>query len=124
MRALVPSGDGVQVLDAPAGTGKTYALAKQAWERSELQVGGRALSARAAHELEDEAGIDATTVARLGCELEHGHPLMTRTVLIVDEAGMVRSRCSPSWPSTPSTRARSSYEGYERPDEQPFLFEG
>jgi Ti-type conjugative transfer relaxase TraA len=94
VRALTRSGDGVQVLRAAAGTGKTYVLdaAKQAWERSELQVLGCALSARAARELEDQAGIDATTIARLRGELERGRSLDGRTVLVVDEAGMVGSR--------------------------------
>jgi Ti-type conjugative transfer relaxase TraA len=94
VRALTRSGDGVQVLRAAAGTGKTYALdaAKQAWERSELHVVGCALSARAARELEDQTGIDATTIARLRGELERGRPLHDRTVLVVDEAGMVGSR--------------------------------
>jgi Ti-type conjugative transfer relaxase TraA len=94
VRALTRSGDGVQILRAAAGTGKTYALdaAKQAWERSEHQVIGCALSARAARELEDQAGIDATTIARLRGELERGRPLDDRTVLVVDEAGMVGSR--------------------------------
>ena len=94
VRALTRSGDGVQVLRAAAGTGKTYALdaAKQAWERSELQVFGCALSARAARELEDQAGIDATTIAQLRSELERGRPVDERTVLVVDEAGMVGSR--------------------------------
>ena len=94
VRALTRSGDGIQVLRAAAGTGKTYALdaAKQAWERSDFHVVGCALSPRAARELEDQAGIDATTIARLRGELERGRPLDDRTVLVVDEAGMVGSR--------------------------------
>ena len=94
VRAMTRSGDGVQILRAAAGTGKTYALdaAKQAWERSGHQVLGCALSARAARELEDQAGIDATTIARLRGELERGRPLDEATVLVVDEAGMVGSR--------------------------------
>ncbi len=94
VRTLTRSGDGVQVLRAAAGTGKTYALdaAKQAWERSAVQVLGCALSGRAARELEDHAGIDATTIARLRGELERGRSLDDRTVLVVDEAGMVGSR--------------------------------
>ena len=50
------------------------------------------MSARAARELEDQAGIDATTIARLRRELERGRPLDDRTVLVIDEAGMVGSR--------------------------------
>lgn len=59
---------------------------------SEIHAKGCALSARAARELEDQAGIDATTIARLRGELERGRPLDDRTVLVVDEAGMVGSR--------------------------------
>ena len=50
MRALTASGRGVEVVRAPAGAGKTFALdaAREAWARSDLEVIGCALSARAA----------------------------------------------------------------------------
>jgi YD repeat-containing protein len=94
VRRLTGSGDGVEVVRAPAGTGKTFALeaARTAWEASGHRVFGCALSARAACELQDQAGIDATTIARLAGELDRGHSLQRGDVLIVDEAGMVGTR--------------------------------
>jgi len=94
VRTLTRSGDGVQVLRAAAGTGKTYALdaAQQAWTRSDVKTVGCALSARAARELEDQAGIDATTITRLLGDLDRGYALDAGSVLVVDEAGMVGSR--------------------------------
>ncbi|MCW3002363.1 MAG: conjugative relaxase [Conexibacter sp.] len=97
-RALVHdvtrSGDGVQVIRAAAGTGKTYALsaARDVWERSGIQVYGTALAARAAVELESGAGIDATTIARLTNDIGRGYGFPRGSVLVVDEAGMVGSR--------------------------------
>lgn len=94
VRGLTESGDGVQVLRAPAGTGKTFALeaARDAWEASGYRVVGCALSARAAVELETQSGIDSTTIARLQLDLERGYGLAAHNVLVVDEAGMVGSR--------------------------------
>jgi Ti-type conjugative transfer relaxase TraA len=94
VRGLTSSGDGVQVVRAAAGTGKTYALeaARHAWEASGYRVYGCALSARAAVELESQSGIDSTTIARLRLDIAHGYGLDARNVLIVDEAGMVGSR--------------------------------
>jgi ATP-dependent exoDNAse (exonuclease V) alpha subunit len=96
--ALVTSGDGVQLINAKAGSGKTSALraARLAWERSGYQVVGAALAARAAQELRDGAGIQAGTIARLLGDLENpcssGLVLGSGTVLVVDEAGMVGTR--------------------------------
>ena len=61
VRALTHSGDGVQVVRAAAGTGKTFGLdaAREAWQNSGVPVLGCALSARAACELRDQAGVDA-----------------------------------------------------------------
>jgi conjugative relaxase-like TrwC/TraI family protein len=94
VRGLTESGDGIEIVRAAAGTGKTYALeaARHAWEASGYRVYGCALSARAAVELESQAGIDSTTIARLKLDLEHGYVLDERNVLVVDEAGMVGSR--------------------------------
>ena len=94
VHALTSSGAGVEVVRAPAGAGKTFALdaAREAWVRSGIEVTGCALSARAACELREQAAIDATTIARLKLALEHRYPLPYRSVLIVDEAGMVGTR--------------------------------
>jgi len=92
--ALTRSGDGVQVVRAAAGTDKTFGLdaARQAWQNSGVPVLGCALSARAACELRDQAGVDATTIARLRHALARGIELAPGSVLIVDEAGMVGTR--------------------------------
>ncbi|WP_372789143.1 MobF family relaxase [Paraconexibacter sp.] len=84
----------VQVVLAPAGTGKTFALdaAREAWERSGVTVLGCALSARAACELREQAAVNATTIARLRHALDRGTYLQPGSVLIVDEAGMVGTR--------------------------------
>jgi ATP-dependent exoDNAse (exonuclease V) alpha subunit len=92
--ALTRSGDGVEVVRSPAGTGKTYALgaAVEAWRRTGIPVLGRALSARAACELRDQTGVEATTIARLRLAFDRGVSLAPGTVLLVDEAGMVGTR--------------------------------
>lgn len=94
VRRVTRSGDGVEVIRAPAGTGKTKALdvARRAWERAGIPVFGCALAARAAVELESTGGIDSTTIARFMQDVERGHGLRSGSVLVVDEAGMVGSR--------------------------------
>ena len=91
VREITSSGHGVEVLRAPAGAGKTFALdaAREAWERSGKQVVGCALSAQAARELREQAGIETTTIADLKNKLDRGYRLPQDGVLIVDEAGMV-----------------------------------
>jgi len=94
--SLTTSGRRVDVVIAPAGAGKTFALdaARDAWQRSGYRVIGAALSARAAAELESTAGIPSDTIARLLLDLDDpGHGgLAENTVFIVDEAGMVGTR--------------------------------
>jgi Ti-type conjugative transfer relaxase TraA len=94
VRSLTTSGDGIQIVRAAAGTGKTYALdaARQAWQSESRKVVGCALSARAAIELADQTGIPTTTIAGLRADLERGYGLAPASVLIVDEAGMVGTR--------------------------------
>jgi Ti-type conjugative transfer relaxase TraA len=94
VRDLTTSGDGVQVVRAAAGTGNTYALdaARQAWEQAGFKVYGAALSARAAIELRDQAGMETSTLARLRADLRSGHNLTPNTVLVLDEAGTVGTR--------------------------------
>src|SRR5205085_10386924 len=96
VRELTSSGRGVDVVLAPAGAGKTFALdaAREAWVRSGIEVMGCALSARAAAELREQAAVDTTTIARLRLALERGyrHELPFGGVLVVDEAGMAGTR--------------------------------
>jgi hypothetical protein len=102
VRGLCLGGAGVQVVLGPPGTGKTFALAaaREAWERSGLKVLGAAVARRAAVELTSASGIDATSVAALISELRHGDPhlLDERTIVVIDEAGMIGTVRSPrSW---------------------------
>ena len=93
-RHLVTGGDGVAVVVAPAGTGKGFVLgvARQAWEESGHRVIGTALAARAAGELQSGAGIQSMTVAQAMQQIDAGHQMRPKDVLVVDEAGMVGTR--------------------------------
>lgn len=76
----------------PAGTGKTFCLdaVRDAWEASGHRVVGAALAARAAAQLELGAGIPSQTADRLLVALAGGKQrLDARTVLVVDETGML-----------------------------------
>ena len=92
---LCLAGTGVAVVVGAAGTGKTFALdaARQAWELSGYRVHGAALSARAAAELQDGSGIESATITRLLAQIDTCRVrLDTRSVVVVDEAGMVGTR--------------------------------
>jgi len=94
VRGLCRGGDGVSVVRAAAGTGKTFTLdaAREAWQADGHPVVGCALSARAALELEDQAGIPSVTIAATKRSLQRGRELPRGGVLVVDEAGMVGTR--------------------------------
>jgi ATP-dependent exoDNAse (exonuclease V) alpha subunit len=87
----------VAVLQGYAGTGKSslLAAAKQAWEKSGFQVVGAAYSGRAAEELQNASGIRSHTVDRLLFQWAKSQsrvrPLDQKTILVVDEAGMLDS---------------------------------
>lgn len=93
---LLRDGDQIAVVVGKAGTGKTYALdaAREGWQADGYQVIGAALARRAALELRDGAGIDSTSIHALLADLRErpGELLNDRTVLVVDEAGMVSTR--------------------------------
>lgn len=92
---MCSSGRSVDVLVAAAGTGKTFSLdaAREAWQRSSYRVIGCALAASSAHELEAGSGIPSSTIAKLSLDLERDRQwLDRRTVLVIDEAGMVGTR--------------------------------
>ncbi|MCA1681141.1 MAG: AAA family ATPase, partial [Actinobacteria bacterium] len=96
VRRLVSSGDGVELVRAKAGTGKTTALdaARELWERDGQRVIGAALAGRAADELRCRAGIESYTIHGLLKDLERGgeYGLPHGAVLVIDEAGMVGTR--------------------------------
>jgi len=110
VRDLTLSPDGVRVVVGKAGTGKTYALgvARHAFALDGYRVLGAAPTGIAATSLEAEGFEEVATVDRLLYELDQaagGRPpharrgqheeapaLDERSVLVVDEAGMVGSR--------------------------------
>jgi conjugative relaxase-like TrwC/TraI family protein len=97
VRVTVSSGDGVSVIQALAGTGKTYTagVLRELYETAGYQVLGVAPTARAARELAEQAGIPARTPDRLLLDSErHGDGLPARCVLVFDEAGMAPTRAS------------------------------
>jgi conjugative relaxase-like TrwC/TraI family protein len=95
VRTICSSGDGVEIVEGVAGAGKTFALAaaRDAWARSGHRVIGCSLAARAAQQLEDDAGIDSSTIDRLLIGIDrHTTPLDDTSVVVVDEAAMVGTR--------------------------------
>ncbi len=94
---------GLRLLSGMAGSGKTTALAaaREIWESAGLKVFGTTLSARAAQQLEAGSGIRSSTIESLlwafSATPDHASKsarlkLDDRTVLAIDEAGMVGSR--------------------------------
>ncbi len=95
VQTICSSGDGVEIVEGVAGAGKTFALAaaRDAWTASGYQVIGCALAARAAQQLEHDAGIPSSTIDRLLAGItRHATTLDDTTVLVVDEAAMVGTR--------------------------------
>ncbi len=96
VRDLTQSGAGLVVGIGPAGTGKTFAMdaARMAWELDGYRVIGAAPTGVAAVRLEQGSAIDGCrTIDRLLSQIERGEEeLDRRTVLVVDEAGMVGTR--------------------------------
>lgn len=83
---------GFAVVSGMAGTGKTRMLeaAQSIWEEEGREVIGAALAARAVKELEGGADIESSTIAKLIYLAEKDRlPMNEKTVLVVDEAGMV-----------------------------------
>lgn len=96
VRSVCQSGDGVEIVEGVAGSGKTFALgaARQAWQACGYEVTGCSLAARAAKQLHDGAGIRSVTVDRLLGDLDRpgGRRLDAGDVVVVDEAAMVGTR--------------------------------
>jgi conjugative relaxase-like TrwC/TraI family protein len=85
----------LSVLEGLAGTGKSYLLAaaREEWEADGYEVRAAALAGKAAKGLQEGSGIRAQTLHSLLEDLETGRNRLTdRTVLVIDEAGMIGSR--------------------------------
>jgi Ti-type conjugative transfer relaxase TraA len=85
----------LRVLEGLAGTGKSYLLgaAREAWEVNGYEVRAAALAGKAAKGLQEGSGIRAQTLHSLLKDLQTGRDRLThRTVLVIDEAGMIGSR--------------------------------
>ena len=96
VRATVSSGHGVNVIQALAGTGKTYTagVLREVYESAGYEVLGVAPTGRAVRELIEGARVPASTLDRLLNDLELGDELPRASVLIMDEAGMAATRPS------------------------------
>jgi conjugative relaxase-like TrwC/TraI family protein len=95
VRDLCQGGQGVAVVVGRAGTGKTFALgiARHAWQLDGYRLLAAAPTGIATMSLQGEGFEDVATCDRLLGDLDCGRErLDARTVLVVDEAGMLGSR--------------------------------
>jgi conjugative relaxase-like TrwC/TraI family protein len=95
VRDLCQGGQGVAVVVGRAGTGKTFALgvARHAWQLDGYRLLATAPTGIATMSLQGEGFEEVATCDRLLGDLDKGHELLdARTLLVVDEAGMVGSR--------------------------------
>jgi conjugative relaxase-like TrwC/TraI family protein len=94
--AVCTSGDAVQCVLGPAGSGKTYALAiaARAWQEAGFTVWGASVNGTAAEQLTRATGIPSRTLASLLDRLDLAdYPVLTdRHIIVVDEASTVGSR--------------------------------
>jgi conjugative relaxase-like TrwC/TraI family protein len=95
VRDLCQGGQGVTVVVGRAGTGKTFALgiARHAWQLDGYRLLAAAPTGIATMSLQGEGFEEVATCDRLLADLDQGRErLDARTVLVVDEAGMLGSR--------------------------------
>ncbi len=88
-------GNDLSLIVGFAGTGKSYLMdaVREVYEAKGYRVVGAALAGRAADGLKHSANIDSKTIARFLIDWKNGRELLTdKTVLIIDEIGMVGTR--------------------------------
>lgn len=93
VRRLLAGREGIVVVVGEAGTGKSFATvaAAEGWAQAGFELRAAAPTWRAANVLRGD-GLEATTVAGLLSDLDRAEVnLSSRSVLLVDEAGMVGS---------------------------------
>jgi conjugative relaxase-like TrwC/TraI family protein len=93
VRRLLAGHEGIVVAIGEAGTGKSFATvaAAEGWAQAGYELRVAAPTWRAANVLKGE-GLEATTVAGLLRDMDRGEVVLSsRSILLVDEAGMVGS---------------------------------
>jgi len=92
---LLTSGTQLAIVNGAAGTGKSYVLAamREAYEREGYTLHGAILQGKGAEDLERDSGIKCQTMHGMLPKLRKGTlKLDSKSVLVVDEAGMIGSR--------------------------------
>jgi len=93
-KTIIENGD-VAVMIGRAGTGKSYTLGavREAYESEGYKVRGLALSGIAAEGLQNESGIESTTIFKQLEDWGIDRDMLHRNqILVIDEAGMVGTR--------------------------------
>ena len=89
------STDRISLVNGSAGTGKSYVLSAVAetYKKSNYEIHGIALQAITANAIAEDCKIPSSTIASFLAKYESGNlELHDKSVLILDEAGMVGSR--------------------------------
>lgn len=89
------NGSDIHAIIGHAGTGKSYTLnaVREAYEANGYSLQGCSLSGVAAEGLEQSSGIKSSTIHRKLYDWENGrNQLHSKSVLVIDEAGMVGTR--------------------------------
>jgi Ti-type conjugative transfer relaxase TraA len=84
----------ISTINGSAGAGKSTSMniVKQVYDRQGYELIGCAIAGKAAAELQDGSGIKSQTIDSLLIELENGkRQLSEKTIIVMDEAGMVGS---------------------------------
>jgi conjugative relaxase-like TrwC/TraI family protein len=93
--AHITGKEAIAIFQGGAGSGKSYSLkaAIKTYEAEGCQVIGAATAWRAARQLGDECQIEARAIDRWLAESKsEKSPINSRTVLVIDEAGLLSSR--------------------------------